>query len=631
MEQEVVLDVKVKNQSLKQQLREAVLEAQALQERFGATSAEAINAAKRVANIKEEISDMNQVFKVFNPEEKFNAVIGVAQGIAGGFQAVTGAMQLFGTESEAVEKALLKVQAASAFAEGLNNIRSLGDSFSNLKLLVGDAIKQLGVMKSALIATGIGAFSIALGYVAQNWDVIGEKLGLVNKKQDALNSTLEDYKKAALEATTVINDVGNAFELAKEGVISKEDALRTYNEKLGDSLGVAKNINEAEDIYIKKKDAYIQAVALRAQANVLFSKAAEEQVKAQTAGLETQVSTWDYIKASFANAFGGLSAASESLINSQVENTNKIVDDSKQKGNTLNQLAKDLLKQADNIDKEYNIISDKNTAERKKKEADQAQKDFEERKKKNIEFQKELEEGSIAIEAARLKAEDDRKERLKKQKEDNEKAAIEAMKKQVELNDAIAKSDAENAQRRIDNQIMIRNATIEVAQSTLNGLVSIAEMGIKNEKKLEKFRKAAALVQIGIDTAKAISSTVDMAAKFAGKTGNPAMLAVTIAAGIATVLANMAKAKQILSASGSSGSAPSLSTAAIPTSTSAGIAGGGVTMEQGPAQQGQTIANANLINNAMNNQNMIRAVVVETDITDSQRRVRGIEDRATFG
>ena len=54
-------------------------------------------------------------------------------------------------------------------------------------------------------------------------------------------------------------------------------------------------------------------------------------------------------------------------------------------------------------------------------------------------------------------------------------------------------------------------------------------------------------------------------------------------------------------------------------------------MQQGPAQQGQTIANANLINNAMNNQNMIRAVVVETDITDSQRRVRGIEDRATFG
>jgi len=140
------------------------------------------------------------------------------------------------------------------------------------------------------------------------------------------------------------------------------------------------------------------------------------------------------------------------------------------------------------------------------------------------------------------------------------------------------------------------------------------------------------LVQIGIDTARAISGIV-AAASMDPKNALTGGLDIPlkIAAGIVTVLANMAKAKQILSASGSSGSAPSLSTAAIPTSTSATSAGGGVTMQQGPAQQGQTIANANLINNAMNNQNMIRAVVVETDITDSQRRVRGIEDRATFG
>ena len=152
-------------------------------------------------------------------------------------------------------------------------------------------------------------------------------------------------------------------------------------------------------------------------------------------------------------------------------------------------------------------------------------------------------------------------------------------------------------------------------------------MGIKNEKKLEQFRKAAALVQIGIDTAMAISSGIANAARFAK---NPLMLGLSIATTIATVLTNMAKAKQILAAANTGGGTPNLSTNTArppsPNNIPDGIDG-----MQAPQQVGQGIANANAINNALNNPNMIRAVVVETDITDSQRRVRGIEDRATFG
>ena len=585
MEQELVLDVKVKNQSLKQQLREAVLEAQALQERFGATSKEAVNAAKRVANIKEEISDMNQVFKVFNPEEKFNAVIGVAQGIAGGFQAVTGAMQLFGTESKEVEKALLKVQAASAFAEGLNNIRSLGDSFGNLKLLIMDGVRSLGTLKGALIATGVGAFAVAVGAIVTNWkefvsyiDKTFPALGGIEKLFDRIKKVAFGTLSSIVEGFKVVGEViGNVFTGEFEKAI---DTAGTFGARV--SQAYTKGYQEEE------KKLADERAALKLELEVKQHERDLKLIEAQ--GKDTY-------------------SLKRKLLNEELEllklQNKKETDEYKNKLNEIQVL----------------------DAQHKKELADKAQKDFEERKKKNIEFQKELEEGSIAIEAARLKAEDDRKERLKKQKEDDEKAAIEAMKKQVELNEAYAKADAENAQRRIDNQIKIRDASIEMAQQTLNGLISLAEIGIKNEKRLEQFRKAAALVQIGIDTAKAISAAVAAASQ---TSITPVDLAVKIATSVAMILANIAKAKQLLSSSSTSAT-PSLTTAAPAASTSATNAGGGVTMQQGPAQQGQTIANANLINNAMNNQNMIRAVVVETDITDSQRRVRGIEDRATFG
>src|SRR3990170_1252356 len=123
------------NKTLKQQLKEAVKEAQLLSAQFGESSKEAFAAQKKVANLKEEISDFGDRINALNPEAKFAAVSKVASGIAGGFAAAQGAMALFGAESEDVQKALLKVQAALALSQGLNEIKGLGDAFKNFKLV----------------------------------------------------------------------------------------------------------------------------------------------------------------------------------------------------------------------------------------------------------------------------------------------------------------------------------------------------------------------------------------------------------------------------------------------------------------------------------------------------------------
>ena len=631
MEQEVVLDVKVKNQSLKQQLREAVLEAQALQERFGATSTEAINAAKKVANLKEEISDMNDVFKVFSPEQKLNAVIGVAQGIAGGFQAVTGAMQLFGTESKEVEKALLKVQAASAFAEGLNNIRSLGDSFGNLKLLIMDGVRSLGTLKGALIATGVGAFAVAVGAIVTNWkefvsyiDKTFPALGSIEKLFDRIKKVAFGTLGSIVEGFKVVGEViGNVFTGEFEKAI---DTAGTFGARV--SAAYTKGYKEEEQ---KLAD---ERAALKLEQDIKQHERDLKVIEAQ--GKDTY-------------------ALKRKLLNEELELLrlqNKA--ETEEYKNKLNDIK--VLDAEEKRRKDEEAKKKKEEDEKKKKEAaDQLQKDFdeawamlqkqqdEESKLDENRWEKETQLRLDRQKARILQTQEHSKERL-----DAEVAAIEEERDillknahltddqrfiiQQESNNKIKALNDTFRQGEINSEQAKVEAILQLAQTSLNGLVALAELGIKNEKKLEQAKKIAALVQIGIDTARAISGIV-AAASMDPKNALTGGLDIPlkIAAGIVTVLANMAKAKQILSASGSSGSAPSLSTAAIPTSTSATNAGGGVAMQQGPAQQGQTIANANLINNAMNNQNMIRAVVVETDITDSQRRVRGIEDRATFG
>ena len=74
---------------------------------------------QQLANVKDEIDDLNDAIKSSTGAGKFEAFAKVGSAIAGGFAAAQGAMALFGTESEDVEKALLKVQGAMAIAQGV--------------------------------------------------------------------------------------------------------------------------------------------------------------------------------------------------------------------------------------------------------------------------------------------------------------------------------------------------------------------------------------------------------------------------------------------------------------------------------------------------------------------------------
>ena len=90
--------------SFRQQLRIATQDLVAMSEKFGVTSVEAANAAKKVAGLKDAIGDAKALADTFNPDKKFVALSGALNGAVSGFSALQGAMGLFGSESEDVQK-----------------------------------------------------------------------------------------------------------------------------------------------------------------------------------------------------------------------------------------------------------------------------------------------------------------------------------------------------------------------------------------------------------------------------------------------------------------------------------------------------------------------------------------------
>ena len=163
---------------LKQEL--AALEA-AGQEGTDAFNKLLISAAK----LEDQIGDTRDRVRILASDTfKFDAAVGATQALASGFEVAQGAAALFGTESEDLQKSLLKVQAAIAIANGVQQVAALVTEQSAVKTavltaaqatyatVVGTSTGALKVFRIALAATGVGALVIGLIALYENFDKV---------------------------------------------------------------------------------------------------------------------------------------------------------------------------------------------------------------------------------------------------------------------------------------------------------------------------------------------------------------------------------------------------------------------------------------------------------------------------
>ena len=290
MAEKKVIELEVSSNlgNLKQQLKQAQVEVQTLAEKFGATSAQAVEAAKKAAILKDKIGDAKALTDAFNPDAKFKALSGALTGVAGGFSVVTGALGAFGKQNEDVEKALLKVQSAMALASGAQAIGESIDSFKQL----GAVIKANSVFQKIMTAaqyaynlamslSPIGAIIaatialIAVGYklitmFQASADANAKNEAAIKKNESALKQQIKTSERAS-EALKTKN--GHEYEMAKASGAStkalRELALKHAEEEIAlnkASLATAKNT------YEKNKNTL---------ANLINSDATDEQIEKQ--------------------------------------------------------------------------------------------------------------------------------------------------------------------------------------------------------------------------------------------------------------------------------------------------------------------------------------------------------------
>jgi hypothetical protein len=195
----VELEVKSNVKGFKGELRQLTLEAQNAVKQFGEFSPEAVKAEKRVAELRDRIEDFNDRVKAVNPD-KFAQVQTVVQGVARGFQAAQGAMALFGSESQDLEKTMIKLQGAMALADGLEGLGKIQQQFTAIfSSVIDGAKKAFAAIKAGIGSTGIGLLVIALGSIVAYWDEIkyaimgvSEETKKAKAEQDKYNQSIKN-------------------------------------------------------------------------------------------------------------------------------------------------------------------------------------------------------------------------------------------------------------------------------------------------------------------------------------------------------------------------------------------------------------------------------------------------------
>jgi hypothetical protein len=234
-------------------------------------------AANRAGEIKMAMRDVGDAISDADPEKSFGKFVRGAQAAANGFQIVTAAQGLFGSESKKTQEALLKVQSAMALTQGLSQFKEMKndliDLASSIRNVVVKAFTSLSSATAAqAVANGTATVTQRLLNAAMNANPILILVGLLtlaagalfafssktketDESQKGLNDTMSRTRANGEIEIKTFNSQIEALKKLKTGSEDRAIAIKKINEQYGTTLQNLSNENLfLKQVNIQQKD-----------------------------------------------------------------------------------------------------------------------------------------------------------------------------------------------------------------------------------------------------------------------------------------------------------------------------------------------------------------------------------------
>jgi len=243
------------------------------------------NLSKQAQVLNAEIEKTNNEIEGLKLEDKLMAADGAAKIFGGSLSSVVGTLGVLGVESEAFGEFEEKAASAIAVGLGIKDVTEGFGQFTQVMKKSGIAAKLFGSTTSkALVATGIGAFVVALGLVVANWDKItkavknaANSFPFIGKAIDAVKETFNNLFDAARPVLEFLGILPDEAERAAMAVVESTNQNISQLER---ELAVAQAAGEsAKQIYELRKQLIEEELenlrASNAEKEEIFAKETE--------------------------------------------------------------------------------------------------------------------------------------------------------------------------------------------------------------------------------------------------------------------------------------------------------------------------------------------------------------------
>jgi len=445
---------------------------------------------------------------------------GALTGATSGFAAVQGTMALVGTESEALEETLLKVQGALALQQGVQGVLEYSKSIG----LAGKATKVFNLIVKAnplaLLATAIigiigyfAVFTDAIDVAIDGLKSVGDFLGITNFKEEELAEERRKRNVAQMERQKAEQTLRDA-EIKQLEALGKS-TIKLRRQQVEADLAALKSSQEFFDSQFK----FLAEI----QGKEFKRSGAAIEKQAQIIALETQLIELD---------------KEQETVNKS--NSEKAQARRKKKKEDLEEIARLEQEAIDRmVDEEIAL----------QQTFDEIQRENEDRFRTEQENELLLvEEKYDALEAAAFGNKEALEEidiaRLNERNDINLKYDTAAYDAKKALDDQAAEDEKKRIEQNLEFAKQGADALQQLSDLVFSNKMSKLEKGSKAEEKLArkqfKFNKALQLSGAVIDAAKAINSSLAQSPIAIGPVPNPAGIA-SLAFAATTSAMNIAK------------------------------------------------------------------------------------------
>jgi hypothetical protein len=259
--------------------------------------------ATAAGELGDQVGDTQQRIRVLGSDTfGFDVALSAVQGLAGGFAVVQGAAALFGSESEDLQKALLKVNAAMSILQGLQQIQNLLQAQSALYIGAQIALQRLATLQTNLQAAAESRF-IVIRYAAAvaqrvlNAVMAANPAGVVLVAIAALATALLILTSGTDDASEAQKKLNQQLELSiklnEQAAKVAQQASNIQLATLKKNRADAQTLRDAEaqslrDQVIIAKDSYDKATAVVDSYGKDVSKLSKDELVNRTDALKQQ-------------------------------------------------------------------------------------------------------------------------------------------------------------------------------------------------------------------------------------------------------------------------------------------------------------------------------------------------------